>query len=58
MIKATQITIQPPPKDGDELGSDTTRGSSAYKEKYIYIDYIYIYKKIVIKAVEPAKIIS
>ena len=26
--------------------------------KYIYIDYIYIYNKIVIKAVEPAKNIS
>ena len=25
--------------------------------KYIYIDYIYIYNKIVIKAVEPAKYI-
>ena len=28
------------------------------KTEYIYIDYIYIYNKIVIKAVEPAKIIS
>ena len=31
ITKATQIATQPPPKDGDELGSDTRRGSSAYK---------------------------
>ena len=33
-------------------------GKAAHiKHKYIYIDYIYIYNKIVIKAVEPAKYI-
>ena len=49
ITKATQIITQPPTKDGDELGSDTRRGSSAYKNKdikqsiYIYKDdYIYI----------------
>ena len=49
ITKATQITAQPPPKDGDELGSDTRRGSSAYISKVmnnaIYDKiYIYIYK--------------
>ena len=57
-MKATQIITQPPTKDEDELGSDTRRGSSAYKIKQcninaIYIIYIYISIKIVIKAVEP-----
>ena len=37
ITKATQITTQPPTRDGDELGSDTTINI------YIYIDYIYIY---------------
>ena len=39
-------------------GSDTRRGNSAYKRQvYIYRLYIYIYNKIVIKAVQPAKYI-
>ena len=34
------------------------QSNAIYEKQSIYIYYIYIYNKIVIKAVEPAKIIS